>query len=265
MNTTEIEKRLDIALLASKKASEVLLRHFNNTKISQKDTSFNIVTEADLESEKVIIELIKKNFPQDSILAEESSKEIKLEERTWIVDPLDGTNNFAHGIPQFAVSIAFYLNGEAKLGVVYNPITNELFSAVENQGSKLNGKNIKVSQSKSLKTSIICTGFYYDRGSMMKNTLNSIEEFFTSEVHGIRRFGAASLDLCFVASGRLDGYYEFKLAPWDFGAGALILKEAGGMVSNCLGSSLKAEFSGIVASNNLIHEDMIAIVKKHQN
>jgi len=216
-----------------------------------------------VESEKKIIEIIKKNFPNDHILAEESSKEIKLEERTWIIDPIDGTNNFAHGIAQFAISIAFYLNGEAQLGVVYNPISKELFTAVKGEGAFLNSQAIKVSTSKSLNSSIIGTGFYYDRGEMMKSTLSSIDELLSKDIHGIRRMGAASLDLCFTAAGRFDGYFEFKLAAWDFAAGSLILQEAGGTITDCQGVDLKCKYSSVLASNSKIQSELLSLIKKY--
>ena len=270
MDTTDLEKRLDIAKLCAQEASIILLKYFNSeNKISQKETSFNIVTQADVESEKKIIEIIKKNFPNDHILAEESSNEIRLENHTWIIDPVDGTNNFAHGIAQFAISIAFYLKEEAQFGIVYNRISKELFSAVKGKGAQwstngLNTQKIEVSASKSLNTSIIGTGFYYDRGKMMKNTLSSLDELLSNNIHGIRRMGAASLDLCFTAAGRFDAYYEFKLAPWDFAAGAIILTEAGGTITDCQGAKLKCEFSSVLASNSKIQSELLNVVKKYK-
>ena len=258
---------LQVSLEAAKAGGEVLRRHFRKdiaARIKVENESYNLVTDADIEAEKTILSIIQKHFPDDAILAEESANEAKLKERTWIVDPLDGTNNFAHSIAQFACSIGFYYKKQPLVAVVYNPISEELFTAIKGQGAFLNGEKIQVSKSSTLKTSLVCTGFYYDRGQMMEDTLSSIHELFQSDIHGIRRMGAASLDLCFVAAGRFDSYFEYKLAPWDFAAGALIVQEAGGKVTDCKGQELEARFSSVLASNSLTHQDVLSIVSKHR-
>ena len=263
MNTKEI---LKVAEIAAKAGGEVLKKYFRNKiTISEKfdSESYNLVTNADTEAEEAILAVIKKHFPDHSILAEESASKASLGDNTWIVDPLDGTNNFAHSIAQFAVSIAFYHQGKALVGIVYNPISEETFSAIKGQGAYLNGEKISVSKSTTLKTSLVCTGFYYDRGQMMQDTLNAIKELFENNIHGIRRMGAASLDLCFTAAGRFDSYFELKLAPWDFAAGALIVEEAGGKVTDCKGQEISAQYSSILASNTLTHQQILEIISKN--
>lgn len=265
IKTEDISK---LALKAALAGGEVLKKYFRKSLVireKQDNESFNLVTDADVEAEQTIIECIKKQFPEDSILAEESASNAALQERTWIIDPLDGTNNFAHSIAQFACSIGFYYQGKPLVGIVYNPISEEKFSAIKGKGAYLNGERIYVSKSKDLKTSLVCTGFYYDRGQMMEDTLSAIRELFQNNIHGIRRMGAASLDLCFVAAGRFDSYFEYKLAPWDFAAGALIVEEAGGRVTDCKGQEMEPQYSSVLASNSLTHSQVLEIVSKNKS
>jgi myo-inositol-1(or 4)-monophosphatase len=178
----------------------------------------------------------------------------------WIIDPLDGTNNFSHSIPLYCVSIAFASRGEVKVAAIYDPNRDELFSAVRGQGAQLNGSPIRVSAASELKEAIICTGFYYDRGQIMRATLKAIETLFTNGVRGVRRLGSAALDLCWVANGRLDGFFEYRLAPWDYAAGWLIVAEAGGDCSNRDGQAMTLDANNITAASPAVHAKLVEIV-----
>ncbi|MCL4124050.1 UNVERIFIED_CONTAM: hypothetical protein GTU68_065227 [Idotea baltica] len=221
----------------------------------------NLVTEADKKTERTIVELIKAEFSEHKVLAEEEHSASVTAEHLWIIDPIDGTNNFAHGIPQFAVSVAYYYQGQAMVGVVLNPSSGELFSATRGGGAFLNGEQIKVSEATALNQVVIGTGFYYDRGKMMERTLQSIRDLFARDIHGMRRLGAASLDLCFVAAGRFGAYFEYQLAPWDFAAARLIVEEAGGVVTQANGEVLPLDHTTIAASNGAFHAELVSCLK----
>lgn len=257
-------KYLETAIEAAKEAAKIHKKFFNKKfKVESKSGHFDQVTEADLEAENKIVEIIKVNFPNHNFLGEENKYEKTASEYTWIIDPLDGTNNFAHGIPIFSISIALAWNEEVIVGVVYDPLREEIFYAEKNKGAFLNGISISVSQNKNLKSSILITGFYYSRDSKMLQTLEDIKKFFLAGIIGIRRFGSAALDLCYVASGRADGFWEFFLNPWDFAAGKLILEEAGGTVTNKGGLPVKISPSYIISSNTHIHNAMLEIIVTH--
>jgi myo-inositol-1(or 4)-monophosphatase len=252
----------DLAVKAAKKAGEIQLSSFEkNPAIAFKSTHFNLVTKTDLESEEAIVSAIRSAYPDHNILAEENDYGSFHSPFTWIIDPLDGTNNFAHHFPVFSVSIALAKNNEILLGVVLDPIRGELFSAKKGEGAMLNGKSINVTGSRLLKESLLGTGFYYNRGKEMKQTLKNIERFFKSGIVGIRRMGSAALDLCYVACGRLDGFWEYCLSPWDFAAGALIVEEAGGKVTDKYGEKIGIKPSYIVSSNGNIHDAMLKVIK----
>ncbi len=222
----------------------------------------NLVTEADLESERIIVDRIRAHFPGHSILSEESSADIDVDSANlWIIDPLDGTNNFAHGIPQFCVSIAYAQAGHVRMGVVYDPNRDELFTCVHGESAKLNGHPIAISNRDQLSQSIVCTGFYYDRSEMMRRTLKAIESLFDRGVQGVRRFGSAALDLCWVACGRLDGYFEYQLGTWDFAAGSLLVQSAGGHCTDRNGQTVTLKSQGMIASNGRIHSQLLQRVK----
>jgi len=254
---------LDIAILAAKKAGRVHKKYFStNIKVETKGKSFDLLTIADIEAERVAVSAIKKYFPRHNFFAEENKYKKTNSEYTWIIDPLDGTNNFSSGLPIFCVSVALAKDNEVIVGAIYDVMRNELFYAQKNKGAYLNGKRIRVSKTASLKKSLLITGFYYDRGSEMIDNLNSIKRFFFKRILGLRRLGAAALDLCYVACGRVSGFWEFKLSPWDFAAGMLLVQEAGGRVTNRSGkivSLFKPSF--IVASNNRIHKKMLEVIR----
>lgn len=240
-----------VAVEASKAAGKIHLEYFNKElKISTKETKYDRLTIADIEAEKKIVSIIRKNFPEHNILAEEKKYKKTNSPYLWIVDPLDGTNNYSHALPIYSVSIAVVKNDDVILGCVFDPSRNELFFAEKGKGSTLNGKKITVSQSRNWNELILITGFYYDRGLPMLRTLDNIRHFLQKGILGIRRLGSAALDLCYVACGRADGFWEFYLNPWDFAAGKLIVEEAGGRVTDKEGKKVEIKPSFIVASNN---------------
>jgi len=251
---------IKIAETASRQAGEIILNKKGRSSFSEKGEN-NLVTEADYAAQEAIIKVISNQFPGHSIIAEENDLSANLDEPDlWIIDPLDGTNNYAHQIPHFSVSIAYARFGKVKAGVVFDPERGELFSAASGMGASLNGKTINVSKASSLQEAIVATGFYYDRGAKMRKTLSSIEELFEHNIHGIRRFGSAALDLCWVACGRFDAYFEYKLSVWDFAAGRLIVNEAGGCCTDQQGNPLTLSSPGIVASNGILHNYLLNIV-----
>ncbi len=254
---------LDLAIKAAKEAGRIHLKYFQtDIVIEKKSSSFDLLTIADIESEKAIVSVIKDNFSSHNILAEEAKYEKTDSEFTWIIDPLDGTNNFASRLPIFCVSIALAKKGEILLGVVYDPTRDEMFFAQKDKGAFLNGKPIQVTKLDTLKQALLITGFYYDRGKEMRRTLDDIQKFFTNQILGLRRLGAAALDLCYIASGRASGFWEFILSPWDFAAGKLLIEEAGGKVTDKEGGDFDIyKPSFIVASNAKIHDQMLAILR----
>jgi myo-inositol-1(or 4)-monophosphatase len=260
LDSSQLGGVLSVAASAAREAGH-FLRGVHPT-ITREKSSGNLVTAADLESERMIVERIRGEFPEHAILSEESLADVSLEaENLWIVDPLDGTNNFAHGIPQFCVAIAFARQGTVRAGAVYDPNRDELFTAAAGLPSQCNGQPMAVSPRDRLEQSIICTGFYYDRGDLMRRTLDSIETLFVRGVRGVRRFGSAALDLCWVACGRLDGYFEYQLGPWDYAAGHFLVQQSGGRCCDRSGQPLTLSTRGVIASNGRIHEELLDRVR----
>ena len=221
----------------------------------------DLVTETDLASETYIISAIKKHFPDHSILSEESGIEQLANTYRWIIDPLDGTTNFAHRHPFCAVSIGVEYNGTMTFGVVYNPILDEVFWAEKGKGTYRNGRRITVSRTESLSTALLATGFPYDR---WEHGDFYLEEYaaLMKKSQGIRRAGAAAIDLCYLACGRLDGFFEHKLKPWDTAAGSLIVTEAGGAITQYNRNAWGVNSATILASNQRIHNEMAEILAK---
>ncbi len=252
----------ETAVLAVKEAGKIHKKYFNQKfEINTKGTPFDLVTVADIEAEKKIVEVIRGYFPEHNFLGEENNYDKTDSEYKWIIDPLDGTNNFAHSLPIFCVSIALAKNDKLLLGVIYDPLREELFYAEKNKGAFLNGQKISVSDIDKLAGSLLITGFYYDRGKDMMETLDKIRQFLQLNITGVRRLGSAALDLCYVACGRASGFWEYVLSPWDFAAGKLIVEEAGGNVTGRFGETVLLEKSYIVASNGKIHKDMLDVLK----
>ena len=252
-------KYLSFAKEIAVKAGKLLLkkRHQRN-KIKLKGR-VNLVTEADLASEKLIIKAIEKIYPDHSILTEEESSVEKKSDFRWIIDPLDGTTNYAHDFPFWCVSVGLEYQGEIIVGVVYDPIGDELFYASKKNGSYLNRKKITVSSRRQLEKSLLATGFPYDIGTSRENNLKYFSRF-AKNAQAVRRAGSAALDLCYLACGRFDGFWELKLAPWDTAAAKLIVEEAGGRVTDFCGEKYSVYDKYILASNRKIHNQMIKIL-----
>jgi len=245
---------LNVAILAAKEAGKIHKKYFNSQlTIKTKSTPFDLLTVADVEAERKIVSVIKKCFKNHNFLGEEEGYAATDSEYTWIIDPLDGTNNFVHKIPIFCASIALVKKGTIITAVIYDAMRDELFTAEKGRGAFLNGKKIKVASINKLEKSLLITGFYYDRGKKMRENLMHIKRFLEKNIAGIRRFGSAALDLCYIACGRASGFWEFELSPWDFAAGILLIKEAGGKVTGRYGEKIKLQKSFIVASNKKIH------------
>ena len=221
--------------------------------------AINIVTDVDLASEKLIREAISTYYPRHEILAEEGGLSESESEYRWIVDPLDGTTNYAHGYPVFCVSIALECKGEVVLGVVFDPMRDELFAAEKGSGATLNNRAIRVSKTMELMQGLLSTGFPYD---IKTSKLTNLDHWanFAMNAQALRRDGAAALDLCYVACGRFDGFWELNLSPWDTAAGALIVAEAGGLVTDFAGEAFSNYKPEVVASNGLVHDRMIEVL-----
>ncbi len=221
----------------------------------------DLVTEVDRASEDMIVGLLRSRYPGHDILAEEGDYGSSGSPYKWIIDPLDGTTNSAHGFPWFGVSLALEVDGAVQLGVICHPMMDELFTVVKGEGAFLNGKPIHVSRRAPLKNCLLATGFPYDRTWDNENNFANFEKFQMA-ARAVRRAGAAALDLAYVAAGRLDGYWEIKLKPWDVAAGALLVEEAGGTVTDHAGGPYSVYDHRILASNGLIHEEMVEVLKK---
>ena len=238
-----------------------LKRYFNGTfTISSKATINDLVTEADHASEKAIFKVIQQNHPDHFILSEETGSMPTQSNIKWIIDPIDGTINFANGIPICCVSIGVEENGEMIMGAVYNPFMNELFFAEKGKGAFLNDQPIKVSTKNDLLTSCLVTGFPYQYLDTENGPLQIFEKLIRKSIP-VRRLGSAALDLCWTAAGRFDGFYEHKLQAWDSAAGYLIVQEAGGVVSDLKGEKYNPYQPGIIASNGQIHDQLLNLLK----
>ena len=254
----KIKHTLEKALL---EAGSIIKRSSTRPIEIQYKSPVSLVTETDRKVERVIIDIIRRQFPDHSILAEESEPKGNSSSK-WIIDPIDGTTNFAHRLPMACVSIAFEENEIVKVGGVWNPFQGEWFWAELGKGASLNGKKIRVSKTKTLKESLLVTGFPYDRRERARYYLDFMEAFML-QTQGIRRLGSAALDLCYLACGRFDGYWEFKLQPWDVAAGALIAKEAGARLSDFRGKPMNIYGHETLASNRLIHGEMLKVIQEH--
>ena len=254
-----IEKVIEIAGIAGEIVRDGYGKNFE---IMLKGSVNNLVTEIDKKSESVIIDYVKKNFNNHSILAEESGQLKTDSEYVWVIDPLDGTTNFAHGLPIFSVSIGVQKNGETICGVVYDVMRNAMYSAEKNSGSFLNGKKINVNNNSDLSRSVLVTGFPYD---VAENPLNAVEKFsaFLKKTRAIRRLGSAAIDFCYVAQGVFEGFWEVSLNPWDICAGKLIVEEAGGIVTDFSNSEINIDSKQILATNKLVHQEMLEILQAH--
>ena len=254
----------DLATFATETAREagLLLKHrLHEHHIVAYKGEIDIVTEADRMSEDLILSRIQDRFPRHTILSEESPPTEGDSAFRWIIDPLDGTTNYAHGFPVFCVSIALERDGDICLGVVYNPMLEELFLAERGKGAFLNGRRIHVSATAALSQGLLATGFPYD---IRQNKDNNINYFIgmALSAQAIRRAGSAALDMAYVAAGRFDGFWELKLKPWDTAAGWILIRESGGVVTDLFGHPFHLESPQVLASNGKLHEAMIAVIEK---
>lgn len=252
---------LNFAIETAQQAGHILMEKFGRITVSKKG-DINLVTEADLASEAHIIERIKSYHPKHAILAEESGDAVIIGGDStwkWIIDPLDGTTNYAHGYPCFCVTIALEHEGDIVLGVTFDPTRNELFAAERGQGASLNGKPIRVSSAEKLGDALLVTGFPYDF-KQKPNFGRHLNEFLFHS-RGVRRDGSAAIDMAYVACGRFDGFWEEGLNPWDVAAGKLLIEEAGGIVTYYDGSALSIYKPPICASNGAIHSQMLEVLR----
>ncbi|MGC9334280.1 MAG: inositol monophosphatase family protein [Anaerolineae bacterium] len=257
--------RLDFALGVAREAGALLrkLSHQGH-EIGHKSTEIDLVTEADLASEKMIVRAIRERFPEHAILSEEGLGDLQqLAGETahlWLVDPLDGTVNYAHGYPAWGVSLALADHGTVVLAVTYDPLRDEMFWAERGQGAWLDGQRLQVSSADHLQKSLVATGFAYSRASLEDNNLAEFGAIMP-RVQGVRRAGAAVLDLSHLAMGRLDGYWEMHLNPWDWGAGWLLIEEAGGKVTDFQGNPWALQREEMVASNGVLHQELLGVLQ----
>lgn len=261
MSIEERKEFLDTALKAARLAGQIILNHLG--KISKGDINVkqasDFVTSVDKESEKIIIGVIKAKFPDHLILAEESLKECGKGTHRWIIDPLDGTTNYIHGYPVFSVSIALEYEGEIILGVILDPLRNELFWAEKGEGAFLGCTSLKVSET-NIRESLLTTGFPFRKKKMIDYYLTVFKNLLL-KASDLRRAGSAALDLAYLACGRCDGFYELGLSPWDIAAGSLLIKEAGGVVTDFGGGNAYLKTGNIVAGNPAVHKEILEEVK----
>jgi len=250
-----------LIIKAAFEAGKLLMDKFESGLRVEFKGKYDLVTEADRQAEALIIKLIRERYPDHDFLAEEGDYAEAGSDYRWIIDPLDGTTNYAHGFPWFAVSIALEVKGRLELGVVYNPYVGDFYVAERGSGAFLNERRLKVSTIDTLERSLLATGFAYDHKKCKANNYDYFTRF-QKEAQACRRPGAASLDLASVAAGRFDGFWELKLKPWDLAAGILLIEEAGGLVSNFDGLPMTLESQECMASNRLIHEEMQAILHR---
>ncbi len=251
--------QLNIAINAALQAGKLIMRFYSrleNLKVMSKGHN-DYVSEADQQAEIIIKEVLNKAYPNYKITAEESGSNDIKSEYEWFIDPLDGTTNFIHGIPQFAVSIGLCKEGEPILGVIYDPFKNELFCAEKGKGALMNDKKIRVSNCPSIKSAVFGMGIPYRKQDYSGLYIETLRTLMDARCGSIRRLGAAALDMAYVASGRLDGFWEFNLKPWDIVAGSIIILESGGHVSDIKNSKEYLNSGNILAANINLHQNVI--------
>jgi myo-inositol-1(or 4)-monophosphatase len=246
---------LEVAIAAAKEAGEILLAHFGSVRQIKHKSQGNLVTDADILSEKLIIDFLKREYPDFSILSEESNPSASVSGYTWVVDPLDGTNNYTYGIPLFCVNIALVQDEEILLGITYDPMRGELFQAEKGKGAYLNDSPIRISAISSLQESLIGLdlGYSHDRGSQMLDTVNRL----WGQVHCVRLMGSSSLGLAYAACGRVSLYFHRYLFPWDIASGLLLVREAGGEVVDWQGRPANFRDTELVASNLTLQREFL--------
>ncbi len=253
-----IKTYLAVAIDIAQEAGKALREEMERPPTIAYKGDFDLVTQADRRSEAVIVSRLQEHFPDHAVAAEEGTGKDSESEYCWHVDPLDGTTNFAHGYPCFCVSMALARGEELLLGVIYNPVYNELFTAARGEGATFNGRKIQCSKIDAVRNSLLCTGF--PNHNRQSNPNFHFYWDFTLRSHGVRRDGSAALDLAYVAMGRFDGFWEFGLNPWDTAAGVVLVEEAGGNVTDMQGRPYVLGGASILASNAIIHEEMIGVI-----
>ncbi len=255
---------LNTAIDAARSAGNIILRNIDKLDRIQIEVKAqnDFVTQVDRKAEEVIIETLLKAYPQHGILGEESGTQNEGSEYKWIIDPLDGTTNYLHGFPQYAVSIGLQLKGRMEVAVVFDPIKNELFSAARGDGAQLNGKRIRVTEHKGIKGSLLGTGFPFKQPRHLDTYLETFKAVHPHAA-GIRRAGSAALDLAYVAAGRLDGFWEIGLNSWDMAAGVLLVREAGGIVTDFSGEGNYLETGNVVAAASKVFPALYETIKPH--
>lgn len=249
---------LNVAIQAARNAGRIIVRfvdRLDTIDVNEKSRN-EFVTQVDHLAEQEIIQTIHKMYPNHAILAEESGHTEGNEDFVWIIDPLDGTTNFIHGFPQFAVSIALRQRGKLEVAVIYDPLRQELYTATRGQGAQLNSRKIRVSQCRKFASALIGTGFPYKKNHHFKSYIDTFEAIFP-ETAGVRRAGSAALDLAYVAAGRLDGFWEISLKEWDMAAGVLLVKEAGGLVGDFHGEEHFMDSGNLVAANPRVYKILL--------
>jgi myo-inositol-1(or 4)-monophosphatase len=262
MDKKQQDKALKVALDAAKKGGAITLKYFRKLKSVSIKEGAGLVSEADRESEAIIAKIILKAFPKHQILGEETGYSgVQAAPELWVVDPLDGTTNYVHGFPFYCVSIGLEVNGVIEVGVVYAPLLKQTYTAVKGRGAFLNGKPIHVSRTERIADSLLATGFSYSRSEFLDQEVRDFR-LLSEQARGIRRAGSAALDMCMVASGVFDGFWERQLAPWDTAAGSLLVREAGGVVTSFEGSDFHFSMKSVLAGNPHMHP---LIMKTIQN
>jgi len=256
----DLERHRQTAIEAARKSAQILRSRFGNISHIRKKAAAEIVTEADTESEKMILSTLLAEFPDHAVLSEECGLITGASEYQWIVDPLDGTINFAHQIPIFSISIALAVRDTIVLGIILDPVNDELYSAVSGQGAQLNGEPIQVSATRTMAESLLVTGFPYNVQEIFESVMVRYGSCLKAS-QGMRRLGSAALDLCYVACGRFEGFWEQRLKPWDSAAGALMVAEAGGQVTTFSDRPYTVEHAEILATNGLIHKEMLGLLE----
>jgi myo-inositol-1(or 4)-monophosphatase len=260
MLTEDIKPTLAEISGLARKAGQLLLTRYGKPHDIQMKGVVDLVTEADHLAENLILSSLKRRFPTHQVISEEVGSNNLESEHVWYIDPLDGTINFAHGIPLFSVSIAYSNQGKVELGVVYEPVHDECFSAEQGKGAWLNGKPIHVSNTTSLLQSLLVTGYPNEKNAIFNKNLN-FDAILSSCTRGVRRLGSAALDMCYVATGRVDGFWELTINPWDFAAGCLIASEAGAFVTNCRGSSVEyVDGESVLAAAPHLHGEILSVL-----
>jgi myo-inositol-1(or 4)-monophosphatase len=256
----DMERIKQVGIAAACNGGKVLRDHYGRLRSVRKKGAIDLVTDADLQSEAAVIATIARAFPEHAILAEESGQRAGNGGR-WIIDPLDGTTNFAHNLPMFCVSIAFAVGEEILAGFVLAPMLGELFVGVKDQGARLNGKPIAVSGTRTLADSLLVTGFPYDHPTIFDSLMERFGRCLAA-TQGVRRLGSAALDLCYVASGRFEGFWEQHLSPWDTAAGFLVASEAGARTTVFSGAPYSIERDEIVSTNGAIHDELLNLLDR---